>query len=167
MIGMDFVKRTLFLAVAVSSASGSQANVSYPRMIVVDLKTQRLQAVECGEVFLTANCSTGRNNATPAGTFRVREKRRYNRALPKFGGVAIPFSLRLDIVKGGKRRLIAIHAHSSVPRRPASHGCIRLKHGNAEKLFGWASVGTWVRIEKQGDLLAEGKQVVAVGKAGN
>lgn len=166
MIGMQHVIRGLAVGLATAACVIASAEVSHPRMIVVDLKSQRLQAVERGEVVLTANCSTGRNNATPAGKFRIREKRRYNRALPQFGSVEIPFSLRLDIVKGGKRRLIAIHAHASVPRSPASHGCIRLKKQNAEKLFGWATLDTWVRIEKQADLLADSKQVVAkVGKS--
>jgi len=158
---MDCLCRPLAAILALTLGGVALAEVSYPRMIVVDLKTQRLQAIERGSVVMTANCSTGRNNATPAGVFRVREKRRYNRALPKFGGVAIPFSLRLDIVTGGRRRLIAIHSHASVPRRPASHGCIRLKKDHAQKLFGWATLDTWVRIEKQADLLAESKQVVA------
>ncbi|MBV6458317.1 MAG: hypothetical protein HONBIEJF_01444 [Fimbriimonadaceae bacterium] len=161
MIGMVLINRPLSVVAALALAGAAGAEVSYPRLIVVDLKTQRLQAIQHGQVVLTANCSTGRNNATPAGTFRVREKRRYNRALPEFGSVEIPYSLRLDIVKGGRRRLIAIHSHPSVPRRPASHGCIRLKKDNAQKLFGWATLDTWVRIEKETDLHTHGKQVVA------
>jgi lipoprotein-anchoring transpeptidase ErfK/SrfK len=128
------------------------------RYIVVELKHQRLHAIENGQIVLTANCSTGKNNATPEGEWLIREKRRSNRALPAFGGVSIPYSLRLDVVKNGRRRLIAIHAHSHVPRRPASHGCIRLKHAEAKRLFEWATVGTLVRIEKKA-LLPEGENV--------
>ncbi|HRJ27796.1 MAG TPA: L,D-transpeptidase [Fimbriimonadaceae bacterium] len=117
--------------------------------ITVCLKTQMLRAFEGEELIFEFPCSTGKNNGTPAGDFRIREKARYNRALPEYGSVPIPFSLRLDVVVQGRRKRIAIHAHSSVPRRPASHGCIRLSHANAQKLFNWARVGTTVSIVRQ------------------
>lgn len=115
--------------------------------IVVDLKTQTLQALMGEEKIYGFNCSTGRNNATPRGSFSVRQKLRFNRALPEYGSVPIPYSLRLDIVVNGRRHLIAIHAHNSVPRYPASHGCIRLRHPDARKLFEWAEVGVPVSIK--------------------
>ena len=125
------------------------ANAPEPpeQKIVVDLKTQTLVAYSGHEKVYGFNCSTGRNGATPKGEFSVRQKARYNRALPKYGSVPIPFSLRLDIVVKGRRHLIAIHAHNSVPRYPASHGCIRLRHADAKKLFDWAVVGIPVSIE--------------------
>lgn len=118
------------------------------RHIEISLKEQKLYAVENGVRVMEFLCSTGKNNGTPKGEFPVRQKRIYNRALEKYGGMEIPFTLRLDVFSSkGKRRLIAIHAHPSVPRRPASHGCIRLKKPDAKKLFEWAAVGDVVRIE--------------------
>lgn len=114
--------------------------------IVVDIRSQKLIAVENGETVMTLLCCTGRNNATPRGAFPIRQKLRYNQALPKYGGAPIPYSLRLDIVKNGRRVPIAIHAYKSVPRVPSSHGCIRLKHADAAKLFQWAEVGLTVTI---------------------
>lgn len=119
--------------------------------IVVDLKKQRVIALEGEKQIYNFHCSTGRNDRTPAGDFSVRQKARYNKALPKYGSVPIPYSLRLDIVKNGKRHLIAIHAFKSVPRYPASHGCIRLKYGDAKKLFEWAEVGIPVIITKNAE----------------
>jgi len=116
------------------------------QIILVDLKKQRVRAFEDGAQVYDFHCSTGRNNATPAGDWSIRQKARYNRALPKYGSVPIPYSLRLDIVKDGKRHLIAIHAFGSVPRYPASHGCIRLRYSDARKLFQWAKVGIPVLI---------------------
>lgn len=116
------------------------------RRIIVCLKTQTLSAWDGMTKVKSFYCSTGKNNATPAGTFPIREKRVFNRALPKFGSAPIPYSLRLDVVTKGQRRLIAIHSHTSVPRRPASHGCIRLKKADAKALFEWAEVGTPVII---------------------
>jgi lipoprotein-anchoring transpeptidase ErfK/SrfK len=116
------------------------------KSIVIDLATQTLTAYEFGAEVHRFKCSTGRNNATPKGEWPIRQKLRYNTALPEFGSVPIPFSLRLDIVKNGRRRRIAIHAHKNVPDYPASHGCIRLRYPDAETLFGWASVGIVVSI---------------------
>ncbi len=114
--------------------------------IVVSLKDQMLRAYKDGELVYEFECSTGRNNATPSGDWPIRQKVLNNRALPEYGSVPIPFSLRLDIVKNGRRHLIAIHAHKSVPRKPASHGCIRLHKADAKKLYSWAKIGTVVSV---------------------
>ncbi len=117
------------------------------RRIEVSLKEQRLTAFENEQPVMAFNCSTGRNNGTPKGDFPIRDKRIFNRALEEYGGMPIPYSLRLDVIgSSGRRRRIAIHAHPSVPRRPASHGCIRLKKPDAKKLFEWAKVGDVVKV---------------------
>ncbi len=120
--------------------------VGVGKEIVIELKSQTLTAFDDGNVVYKFKCSTGRNNATPPGEWPIRQKLRFNKALPEYGSVPIPFSLRLDIVVNGRRHLIAIHAHRSVPSYPASHGCIRLKYPDAERLFGWADVGIVVSI---------------------
>ncbi len=117
------------------------------KQIIIDIKEQTLVALEYGAEKFNFKCSTGKNNGTPRGEYPVREKLRYNRALSEYGGAPIPFTLRLDVVTNGKRRRIAIHAHSSVPSYPASRGCIRLRHADAEHLFKWAEVGMKVTIK--------------------
>ena len=47
----------------------------------------------------------------------------------------------LRLTNGG----IAMHL-GPVPNYPASHGCIRLKNGFAQKLWKWAEVGTEVEV---------------------
>lgn len=115
--------------------------------IVIDIKTQQLRALEDGEEVFVFRCCTGKNNKTPRGEFPIRQKLRHNRALPKYGGGPIPWSLRLDVVRNGRRMLIAIHAYKSVPKVPSSNGCIRLTYEDAPKLFEWAEVGTTVTIK--------------------
>ncbi|OZA42887.1 MAG: hypothetical protein B7X80_09910 [Sulfurovum sp. 17-42-90] len=56
------------------------------------------------------------------------------------GGAVMPYMLRLN--NDG----IAMHL-GAVPNRPASHGCIRLSNGFAQKMFAWARVGTTVVVE--------------------
>lgn len=141
----------LFLCVLLISPLPSYASPPPPspegKNIQVDLKTQTLLALESKKEVFRFPCSTGKNSGTPPGTWRIKEKVRYNRSLPQYGSVPIPFSLRLDISYQGRKPRIAIHAHQSVPPYPASHGCIRLKHADAEKLFGWAEIGTPVQIK--------------------
>lgn len=118
------------------------------KWILVDLKTQRIQAYEDGEVVYDFPCSTGRKGmGTPKGDWPIRRKARYNRALPEYGSTPIPYSLGLNIkLPSGRRPSIAIHQYKSVPKYPASHGCIRVKPGDAAKLFHWAEVGVVVTV---------------------
>jgi lipoprotein-anchoring transpeptidase ErfK/SrfK len=129
----------------------SPANTNNPpspqKTIQVHLETQTLVALEHEKEVFRFPCSTGKNSGTPPGKWPIKEKVRYNRSLPQYGSIPIPFSLRLDITYLGRKPRIAIHAHKNIPRYPASHGCIRLSHSDAEKLFGWAEVGVPVEIK--------------------
>ncbi len=126
--------------------SGQVVERAPAKSIIIDLKSQKLSALENGETVMEFHCSTGRNNGTPPGDWPVKQKLRWNVALPEYHSVPIPYSLRLDIVYRGQRYRIAIHAHDSVPNYPASHGCIRLRYPDAKKLFDWAEVGIVVNI---------------------
>lgn len=117
--------------------------------IIVDLKAQKLFAVEGNKVVLELPCSTGRKGfETPTGVVRIQKKKRYARALPALGGGEIPFALQIYMKdpKHGKVRRINIHGYKDVPNYPASSGCIRLRIPDAEKLFTWARVGWPVEI---------------------
>lgn len=129
-----------------ATLEGEVFQLAPAKSITVDLKTQTLTAMENGVPVMTMNCSTGRKNGTPPGDWPVKQKLRWNVALPEYNSVPIPYSLRLDIVYKGKRYRIAIHAHNHVPRYPASHGCIRLRYPDAIKLFNWAEIGVIVNI---------------------
>lgn len=119
------------------------------KAILILLKQQRLYAVEDGQTIYNFHVSTGRDGlSTPVGKTVVQRKLRYNRALPEFGGGSIPYTLRIYLYdpKVKRRRRINIHAYSSVPTRPASHGCVRLAYVSAKKLFDWAEKGTPVIV---------------------
>ena len=47
---------------------------------------------------------------------------------------------------------IAMHLGYVPKKGPASHGCIRLKHGFAQHMYRWAEVGTPVYVEGNIDL---------------
>ena len=112
--------------------------------VVIDLSEQRAYAIEDGHVIFDGRISSGKSGReTPNGEFKILGKERYHKSnlWPKpNGGAKMNYMLRLT--NGG----IAMHL-GYVPDRPASHGCIRLKNGFAQKMFKWAKVGITVYVE--------------------
>lgn len=115
--------------------------------IVVVLSEQKLYAIKDGLVVYTFNCCTGKSSTpTPAGNWSVRGKMRVGKALEEYGGTPLPWMVQLDIVRSGRRERIGIHSYPYVPRKPASHGCIRLKYSDAQRIYGYAEIGQAVSI---------------------
>jgi len=121
--------------------------------IMVNLSEQKAYAVEDGYVLFEGRISSGKpGRETPEGEFRILQKKRHHRSnlwpKPK-GGAKMPYMLRLTNTG------IAMHL-GYVPKKAASHGCIRLKKGFAQEMFAWAKVGTKVYVE--GDASHYGKR---------
>ena len=114
------------------------------KKIVVDLTKQEAYAYEGKTLIYKGWISSGqRKYPTPTGEFRVltREKEHISNEWPKpNGGAKMPYMLRLTWTG------IALHM-GYTPNRPASHGCVRLKKGFAQKLYKWATIGTKVIIK--------------------
>ncbi|WP_415407745.1 L,D-transpeptidase family protein [Sulfurovum sp. CS9] len=112
--------------------------------VLIDLSNQRAYAIEDGFVVFEGRISSGKSGReTPNGEFTIIQKKRHHKSnlWPKpNGGAKMPYMMRLT--NSG----IAMHL-GYVPNKPASHGCIRLKNGFAQKMYRWASVGTYVYIE--------------------
>jgi lipoprotein-anchoring transpeptidase ErfK/SrfK len=128
-----------FLLVAISSTL-----LHASQEVVVDLSEQKAYALEDGSIVFEGRISSGmRGHETPEGEFTILQKKRHHVSnlwpKPK-GGAVMPYMLRLN--NDG----IAMHL-GAVPNRPASHGCIRLSNGFAQKMFAWARVGTTVVVE--------------------
>jgi len=113
--------------------------------IVVNLSEQRAYAIEDGEIIFDGPVSTGvRGRETPEGQYRILQKKRYHKSnlWPKpNGGAKMNYMLRLT--NSG----IAMHLGYVPKSGPASHGCIRLKKGFAQRMFAWAKVGIPVYVE--------------------
>ncbi len=118
-----------------------------PKTIAVNLRRQVLFAREGRTVVYKFRVSTGRQgHHTPDGNFRVlrKEPLHISNEYPKpDGGAKMPHALWFTTA-------YYIHGYHSVPPRPASHGCIRLRLPDAQRLYLWASVGTPVRIYRTG-----------------
>lgn len=117
------------------------------KSIVVDLSEQKAYAYEDGYVLFSGRISSGvEGRETPTGKYKVLEKKRYHLSnlWPRpNGGAKMHYMLRLSYDG------IAMHL-GYVPNRPASHGCVRMKNGFAQRMFKWAEVGTPVTIEGDG-----------------
>lgn len=86
-----------------------------------------------------ASVSTGaRGHRTPTGEFAILQKREWHRS-NLYSNAPMPFMQRLTWDG------IALHAGHN-PGYPASHGCIRLPHAFARKLFALTQLGTLVQV---------------------
>ena len=98
-------------------------------LIVVSLPTQRMFVFKGDTEWGTAPVSTGRKGKdTPAGVFSILQKSVAHRST-LYGDAPMPYMQRLTW--GG----VAMHA-GALPGYRASHGCIRLPHAFAKKLYG-------------------------------
>jgi lipoprotein-anchoring transpeptidase ErfK/SrfK len=77
-----------------------------------------------------------RRAVTPTGRFRVYRK------IPGWRKSRLGLMYYPVYIVGG----IAIHGSPSVPRRPASHGCIRIPMSAAIAFYNTAPIGTAVHV---------------------
>jgi hypothetical protein len=96
-----------------------------------------LLLIDGNEVERLVHTSTGAGGATPSGTYRVYRKELLSWSVPF--SVWMPFA---SYFVGG----IAMHEYPHVPEYPASHGCVRLPAGDAERVYRFAEHGTPVHV---------------------
>jgi hypothetical protein len=112
-----------------------------PVLAVVALKEQQVTVYDAHGPMLRAPISTGQTGLeTPVGAFSILQKEAEHYS-NRYDDAAMPFMER--ITWSG----IALHA-GSLPGYPASHGCIRLPYGFAEKLFGLTKLGMRVVVTR-------------------
>jgi len=93
---------------------------SNEKHIEVDIKLQVLYIVENGKIKYIIPVSTGKNNSTVKGKFRIY---RYKKGWHKVVGRPWSGYMHNPIYFHGA---YAIHGYKSVPNYPASHGCVRV-----------------------------------------
>ena len=110
-----------------------------PIMAIVSIKTQQVTFYDADGWILRAPVSTGvKERETPAGVFAVVEKDRDHRST-MYDDAWMPHMQR--ITWNG----IALHG-GPLPGYAASHGCVRMPFGFAEKLFDKTRIGMRVII---------------------
>ncbi len=102
------------------------------REMRIFLVLQYFGAYEKGELLFWGPLSSGiKKRATPPGRFFVQYKERFKRST-KYENAPMPFSI--NYYKG-----YFVH-QQSLPGYAASHGCVRLLGGDAERLFFWLQI---------------------------
>lgn len=96
-----------------------------------------LLMLDGNDVVRAVHTSTGAGGATPSGGYRVYRKELYSWSVPF--QVWMPYAAYFV---GG----IATHEYPDVPSYPASHGCVRLPDGEAQRVYSFVDVGTPVQV---------------------
>jgi hypothetical protein len=96
-----------------------------------------LLLIENNDVERVVHTSTGAFGRTPSGAYHVYRKELLSWSVPF--KVWMPYA---SYFVGG----IAMHEYSYVPSYPASHGCVRLPQGDAQRVYGFAGIGTPVYV---------------------
>lgn len=112
---------------------------SGPVAVIVSLPEQRAYVYRNGVRIGTSTTSTGKpGHATPPGIYTILQKRREHYS-NLYDDAPMPFMQRLTWDG------VAMHA-GNLPGYPASHGCVRLPLGFAERLFATTGVGSVVVV---------------------
>ncbi|MBB5055181.1 hypothetical protein HNQ36_005192 [Afipia massiliensis] len=110
-----------------------------PIMAIVSIKSQQVTVYDAEGWIMRAPVSTGvKERETPAGVFAIVEKNKDHRS-NMYDDAAMPNMQR--ITWNG----LALHG-GPLPGYAASHGCVRMPFGFAEKLFGKTRIGMRVII---------------------
>lgn len=116
-----------------------------PKRVEISLAAQRLRAWQGGRLVLESRISSGRRGSTPAGDFTAGPYKARMHYSKRYHNAPMPWSVQI-------RGHVFIHGFTSVPRYPASHGCIRLplKEGNPARFFyEWIDTGTPVKVTSE------------------
>ena len=122
-----------------ASKDAAKAAAKGPLLIIISIADQRISLYDNGALIARSSVSTGvKNHPTPLGVFSVISKSRFHRS-NIYSNAPMPYMQR--ITWSG----IALHA-GDLPGYPASHGCIRLTHDFAIRLWHLTKRGTRVII---------------------
>ncbi len=133
-----------FAAPATQSGRANHASNWGPQpkgtvLLAIALSEQKMTIWDDGEAIARITVSTGvEKHPTPTGLFSIMIKKRFHRS-NIYSDAPMPFMQR--ITWSG----IALH-QGRVTGRPASHGCIRLPAGTAQRLFTYTPIGCRVII---------------------
>jgi hypothetical protein len=110
-----------------------------PIYMVISIDRQMVHVYAGDRLIGAASVSTGmKGHRTPTGEYPILQKRQWHRS-NLYSNAPMPFMQRLTWDG------IALHAGHN-PGYPASHGCIRLPHAFARRLFEITQLGTLVSV---------------------
>ncbi len=113
------------------------------KRVVINKKLQKLRGFQGDRMVIETRVSTGRRGfTTPNGTWKAGPEKSRMRYSRKYDNSPMPWSIQIN---GG----YFMHGYTSVPKRPASHGCVRLPLWGinyAKWLWHWVDLGTPITI---------------------
>src|SRR5881227_561101 len=114
------------------------------KRVEVDLANQRLRAYQGTRLVLDSSISSGREGKkTPPGEFKAGPIKSPMHRSRLYHNAPMPWSVQVH-------DNIFIHGFRKVPRRPSSHGCIRLPLAGANPakwFYNWIDLGTPISIK--------------------
>ena len=135
-----------------ASASAAQPQTSQSKFIIVDISEQILYAYQGDTQVYTFSISTGRDNTTLTGSYKILDKDPNSWSDP--WGFWMPDWMGIYYTAGNVEN--GIHALPILKNgetlwgdqigNPASYGCIVLRPDDSKQLFSWAEVGTPIEI---------------------
>ncbi|MGQ9476679.1 MAG: DUF5719 family protein [Actinomycetota bacterium] len=126
-----------------ASLSPAMTTAGGPKRMVCSLSDQRIYFYEGDQLVNVVRCSTGLNNATPTGNFRILAHYRVHGGL---GGAVCDYWMSFTSSHGMHAWPRGATHYESGLGAPASHGCIRLHPLEAYWPFYWAPDGTPLTI---------------------
>ncbi len=129
--------RVLALVEPVAAAAGG------PKRMVCSLSDQRIYFYEGDQLVNVVRCSTGLNNATPTGNFRILAHYRVHSGL---GGAVCDYWMSFTSSHGVHAWPRGSSRYETGLGAPASHGCVRLHPLEAYWPYYWAPDGTPLTI---------------------
>lgn len=128
---------------------------SFPKLVLVSLRTQAFGAYRSGRLVWWGPVSSGgRENPTPAGLYFANWKAAHHRSTVDSTWV-MPWTVNF-----ANREGFAFHQYA-LPGHPASHCCVRLLEDDARWLYTWVS--TWTLVPGEGEIVERGTPIVIVG----
>lgn len=113
------------------------------KRVVINKTEQKLRAFQGDRLIIETRVSTGRRGyTTPNGTWSAGPEKSRMRYSRKYDNSPMPWAVQ--IWNG-----YFMHGYPSVPKRPASHGCVRLlvREGNPAKwIWHWIDLGTPITV---------------------
>ena len=126
-------------AVQEGASASETAHPDDPLMVVISLRNQKAHIYRGMSLITSTRVSSGkRGYSTKAGVYSILEKRRRHYS-NLYAGAPMPYMQRMTWSG------TALHA-GVVPGYAASHGCVRLPHSFAPKLFSMTNVGEQVVV---------------------
>ncbi|MBI4426785.1 MAG: L,D-transpeptidase family protein [Candidatus Kerfeldbacteria bacterium] len=121
------------------------APIGTGKVVGVDLTKQQAYAYQDGQLVYSMKISSGINDWTPTGTFRVYAKtKKQKMSGPGYYLPNVPNILWFK----GDYSLHGVYWHNDFGIRPRSHGCVGQSVDDSEWIFTWGEVGMPIVIYK-------------------